>query len=88
MKVLKFGATWCQGCKTMGPRWKEIEKENPWLEAEYISIDENPGAMNQYQLTSLPSFIFLDEKGKEFLRLSGIIEKEELVKTISENRDR
>ena len=88
MKVVKFGATWCEGCKTMGPMWKEIEKENLWLKTEYIGIDEHPEAMNKFKIISLPTFIFLNEKGEEFLRLSGIIEKEKLVKIISENRDK
>ena len=88
MKVLKFGATWCEGCKIMGPRWKEIEKENPWLETEYIGIDDNPEAMNEYKIISLPCFIYLDGDGNEFLRESGEIEKEKLVETINENRDK
>jgi len=59
MKVLKFGASWCEECKIMGPRWKEIEKEHLWLETEYIGVDDRPEAMNQYKITSLPCFIFL-----------------------------
>ena len=88
MKILKFGAKWCPDCKIMGPRWKEIEKENPWLETEYIGIDENPKAMNKYQILSLPTFIFQDKEGNEIQRLSGKIEKEILVKAILENKDK
>jgi len=44
--------------------------------------------LNKFKIISLPTFIFLNEKGEEFLRLSGIIEKEKLVKIISENRDK
>ena len=88
MKVLKFGATWCKDCKIMGSRWKEIEKEYPWLETEYIGIDENPEAMKEYQILSLPSFIFLNKEGKEILRFSGKIEKETLVKAILGNKDK
>lgn len=88
MKVLKFGATWCPDCKIMVPRWQEIEKENPWLETEYIKIDDNPEAMKKYKLFSLPTFIFLDKEGKEIKRFSGEIEKDVLVKAILENRDK
>ena len=88
MKVIKVGATWCKGCKIMGPTWKEIEKEQPWLETEYISVDENPETMNEYKILSLPCFIFLDENGEEFLRLSGEMEKEKLIEIVLENRDR
>ena len=88
MKVLKIGASWCSECRIMKPRWEEIEKENPWLEAEYISLDEHPEAMKKYQLESLPTFIFLDKEGNEIERLSGIIEKEKLIELIEKYRDR
>jgi thiol-disulfide isomerase/thioredoxin len=82
MKVLKFGAKWCKDCKVMGPRWQEIEKENEWLQAEYIGIDEHPEAMNKYQILSLPTFIFLDKEGNEINRMSGIVEKDKLIEEI------
>jgi thioredoxin-related protein len=72
----------------MGPRWQEIEKENPWLKTEYIGVDEHPEAVNQYEILGLPTFIFLDKGGKEILRFSGEIEKEGLVKAILENKDK
>lgn len=86
MKVLKFGATWCPGCKVMVPRWQEIEKKYPWLETEMIKIDERPEIINKYKILGLPAFIFLDKQGKEIKRFSGIVEKEILVKTILDNK--
>jgi len=88
MKVLKFGASWCRGCKVMVPRWEEIEKENPWLETEMIKIDDNPEAMKEYQLYQLPTFIFLDKEENEITRITGEVEKDILVKTILEDRDK
>ncbi len=87
MKVIKIGASWCSGCKVMKPRWEEIERENPWLETEFISLDENPEAMKNYQLEAVPSFIFLDKEGKEICRLSGIVEKEKILELINKYRD-
>ncbi len=88
MKVIKFGAKWCPECKLMGPRWQEIEKENPWLETEYIGIDEKPEAMNEYKILSLPTFIFFDKEGNEIQRFTGIVKKDLLVKVILESKDR
>lgn len=88
MKIIKFGATWCVGCKTMGPRFKKIEGENKWLKTEYIGIDEHPEAMNKYQILSLPTFIFFDKDEKEIKRLSGVIEKDDLMKEILEVKDK
>ena len=89
MKVLKFGAVWCAGCLVMKPRWKEIEAENPWLKTEYYDYDENKDMVEKYTIDeNLPTFVFLDKKGKEFLRLQGEPSKEELVKVILDNKDK
>jgi thiol-disulfide isomerase/thioredoxin len=88
MKILKFGAVWCPGCLIMKPRWKEIEMENPWLETEYHDFDNKKEVADKYQLGTLPAFIFLDKKDKEFLRLTGEVSKNELLKIINDNKDR
>lgn len=89
MKVIKVGAVWCSGCMIMKPLWQEIEKENPWLETEYYDYDENEEIMEKYNINDrLPVFIFLDKDGKEILRLMGEKSKEEIIKTIEENKDK
>jgi thiol-disulfide isomerase/thioredoxin len=90
MKVIKVGAVWCNGCLVMRPRWTEIEKENPWLETEYYDFDKDKEVVKKYRITNgkLPAFVFLDNQGKEFLRLNGEIEKAEIVKILNENKDK
>ncbi len=90
MKVLKFGAVWCPGCLVMKPRWQEIEKELTWLETEYYDIDKDKEMAEKYNIESeiIPTFIFLDEKGEEFLRLHGEIEKQKLINIINNNKDK
>ena len=88
MKILKIGASWCADCKIMVPRWQEIEKEHPWLETEMIKIDNNPDIVNEYNVTSIPTFIFFDKDNKEILRMSKLVEKDVLVKAILENKDK
>lgn len=90
MKVLKIGATWCNGCLVMRPRWAEIEKENSWLKTEYFDFDKDKDIINKYNIEGgiLPVFIFLSKEGEEILRLSGEVEKDKLLKTINENRDK
>jgi thioredoxin-related protein len=74
----------------MRPRWKEIEQENPWLETQSFDYDADHEAVATLVIDKerLPSFVFLDKNGTEFLRLNGEIPKDELVETISKNRDR
>jgi len=90
MIILKIGAVWCNGCLVMRPRWQEIEKENPDLETQYFDFDKDREIIEKYGIESgvLPVFIFLDKEGKEVLRLSGEIEKVELLKIINENKDK
>ncbi len=89
MKVLKFGAVWCSGCLVMKPRWAEIEAENPWLHNEMYDFDQDKEAVNKYSVTdTLPTFVFLDKEGNEFLRMTGEVEKDKLVSIINENKDR
>ncbi|MCF7906526.1 thioredoxin family protein [Patescibacteria group bacterium] len=89
MKVIKVGAVWCSGCMIMKPLWEEIEKENPWLETEYLDYDENPELAEKYEINDrLPVFIFLDKDNKEILRLTGEKSKEEILKIIEENKEK
>ena len=90
MKILKIGASWCSSCLVMGPRWEEIEKDLPWLKTQFFDFDQNPEIVKKYKLeeTSLPVFIFLDQKEQEFLRLNGEISKEKLQKIIKENKNK
>lgn len=90
MKVLKFGAVWCNGCLVMRPRWAEIEKENSWLTTEYYDFDKDKEMVEKYKVDSgiLPTFIFLDNADKELKRLSGEIDKSELLKVITEFRNK
>lgn len=89
MKVIKFGAVWCAGCLVMKPRWKEIEAENPWLKTEYYDFDKDKLMVNKHKIdTNLPTFVFLDKAGIEFLRLSGEPSKDKLVKLILENKEK
>lgn len=89
MKVLKFGAEWCAGCIVMKPRWKEIEGELPWLKTEYYDFDKDKEMVGKHKIDkNLPTFVFLDKEGNEILRLHGEPSKEELLKTIEENKDK
>lgn len=89
MKVLKFGALWCNGCLVMKPRWAEIEKENPWLKTEYFDFDKDKKQVSNYGIHSgvLPVFIFLDKNGQELLRLSGEVDKKDLVSSINKYKN-
>ena len=74
----------------MRPRWGEIEKENPWLKTEYFDFDKDKDVVNKHGIDSgvLPVFVFLDKDDKEILRLSGEVEKKDLIREININKDK
>jgi len=72
----------------MKPMWAEIEEEIPELVTEYYEADDNPDILKEYKAENVPVFIFLDKEGKELLRLQGVQNKEELIKTVKENLDK
>ena len=88
MKLLKIGALWCKECLVMKPMWVEIEQEIPELQSEYYEADDHPDLQKEYNVKEIPTFIFLDKDNKEFLRLEGLQNKEELVKVVQENLDK
>ncbi|MBD3360028.1 MAG: hypothetical protein GF365_04980 [Candidatus Buchananbacteria bacterium] len=90
MKVLKFGAVWCPGCLVMKPRWQKIEQELAWLKTKYYDVDKDKEMVKKYNIESetIPTFIFLNEQGEEFLRLHGEIDKQKLIDIIKENKDK
>lgn len=88
MKVLKFGAVWCKECLVMRSMWEEIEKEVTGFESEYFDIDEEDGLLGEYDVRSVPAFIFMDKEGNEIERLKGVQNKEELVSVIKNNLEK
>lgn len=90
MKVIKIGAVWCAGCLVMKPRWQEIEKEHPWLQTEYLDFDQDEVKIEKLKIKAerLPVVIFQNQKGQEFLRLEGEIDKNKLVEIINKNKNK
>lgn len=88
MKVLKFGAVWCTECLVMKPMWGEVEDEIPELETIYYDADNDVGMLEKYGVKNIPVFIFLNKEEKEILRLKGVQNKENLIKTVQENLDK
>ena len=85
MKVIKFGAVWCNGCLVMKPRWAEIEKENPWLKTEFYDYDQDKVMVDAYKVDEeLPVAIILDDQGNELKRFSGEVDKDELLRALKD----
>ena len=90
MKVIKIGALWCPDCLIMKPRWAEIEKENAWLETEYIDYDDEEEKAKSLmgEIKEIPVFVFFDKDNKVLERLQGVVSKDILLKKINEYKEK
>jgi thioredoxin 1 len=80
--LIKAFATWCPHCAVMKPIVEELESE---LGQKYIftefDTDKYPELTQQYNVTSLPTFIFIKNKA-EVARTTGEMSKSELKKNV------
>ena len=61
--LLDFWAPWCSPCKLMNPILDEIEKEYD-LKIQRINVDEDSAMVQQYNITSVPTYILLKDDGE------------------------
>ena len=85
--LIDFFATWCGPCKTLAPILKEV-KDNlgEGIIILKIDVDKNQQLASQYQVRGVPTMI-LFQNGKQLWRQSGVLSKEEIMKTIIEKRN-
>jgi thioredoxin 1 len=74
MKILDFWAPWCNPCKMMNPILDEIEKEYK-IEIERVNADESLEMVKDYKVTSIPTYIVLDNSKNEIKRIVGAMPK-------------
>ncbi len=85
--LIDFFATWCGPCKTLAPILKEV-KDNlgEGITIIKIDIDKNQQLASKYQVRGVPTMI-LFQNGKQLWRQSGVLSKQEIIKTIIEYRN-
>ena len=80
--LIDFFATWCGPCKTLAPILKQV-KDNlgERITILKIDVDKNQSIASKYQVRGVPTLI-LFQNGKQLWRQSGVLSKEEIIKTI------
>ena len=80
--VIKAFASWCPHCAIMKPIVEELEKElgQKYSFAEF-DVDNDPELTQQFNVASLPTFIFIKNK-TEVGRVIGEMSKSELKENI------
>jgi len=87
MKILFFGAIWCKDCNVMRPLWRSMKLENPNLEVQYFDVDKHKKYCKTFNIIDVPTVIFIDKKGKELERCSGIKHREFIIDLIKKYKN-
>lgn len=84
MKLVKFEAPWCAGCKTLSAVMKSSFAEHPLVQnMETIDVDATPDAVQLYGgVRSLPTLVLLDDTG-QVLKRAGNLSKEKLTEFLA-----
>ena len=80
--LVDFNATWCGPCRMLGPILDEIANEDI-IKVVSIDVDENEELSASYGISSIPCLILFKD-GKEFDRVVGFRNKEEIIEFIGE----
>ncbi len=82
--LVDFFATWCGPCQTLSPILKQVKDSLGYrITILKIDVDKNQQMAAQYQVRGVPTMI-LFQAGKQLWRQSGVVSKEEIIKTILE----
>ena len=82
LKVVDFFATWCGPCKMLTPILEELSEEmQDSVEFIKIDIDESMELAMEYQVTSVPTLVFIKD-GQEVARKIGFSPKAALKEEI------
>jgi thiol-disulfide isomerase/thioredoxin len=86
MKIIRVEADWCPECVVfMKSIWDEIQKQFPGVTMEIFDYDKDEEIKSQYNITKVPTFIFLSDSGEEIVRKKGIITKKEIIEIINQS---
>lgn len=86
--LVDFFATWCGPCKMLSPILREVKDSlGDNVSIIKIDVDKNQQISSQYQVRGVPTMI-LFQNGKQLWRQSGVVSKEEIIKTILEKSNK
>jgi thioredoxin 1 len=80
--LVDFFATWCGPCQMLSPVLKDVKDSlGDRVSIIKIDVDKNQEIASVYQVRGVPTMM-LFQNGKQLWRQSGVLSKEEIIKTI------
>lgn len=83
--LVDFYATWCGPCKMLSPVLEDISSDRDNLKIVKIDVDQNNELAKSNSIMSVPTLI-LYKNGKMVSKMSGYMNKDELMTWIDENK--
>ena len=68
--LVKFGAPWCEPCRTMAPLLQQLEQKYRQLRVVDVNTDTSPSVSTHFAIRGLPTLI-LFRNGQEVARQVG-----------------
>lgn len=87
--VIDFYATWCGPCKQIEPVFNELkQKYGDKLNFLRVDVDQQPEIASEYNISAMPTFVFIDADDKEIDRIVGAYSDKlkEVVEKLAENQ--
>jgi len=82
--LVDFFATWCGPCQMLAPILKEVKDTlGDSIKIIKVDVDKNQALMSspEFQVKGVPT-LMLFKQGKMLWRQSGVVPKEEIIRTI------
>lgn len=80
--LVDFFATWCGPCQMLMPVLAEVKQNmGERVKILKIDVDKNQELASQYQVRGVPTML-LFQNGKQLWRQSGVLTKDEIIRTI------
>ena len=83
MTVVYFSAPWCGPCKMFKPVLQEVAR-NMGIVINDVNVDYDAAYTQKYNITSVPTLIILNDQGDTLFRNSGVMSKDQLIKTFTQ----
>ena len=84
MILLKFSASWCNPCRQLSRTLQTLPEDQLPVSIQDIDIDKETGMSVMWRIRSVPTLVLLDETGEEIKRISGALNKDELIKFLGD----
>lgn len=82
-KIVKIGRTDCLSCKDLS---KILDGLKPKIEGkaaiEVINLEDDPGAMEEYEIKGIPTLLAYDTMGNEISRSIGVKTEQEILEML------